>query len=87
MAKKNQLTKEVTFLRGYIFKTETEQAKLKESVVDSIRNEGIYLLNNDFDRQDEFKNASDFVIDFANNLVYLKSKDSELSKKYHKFSL
>lgn len=84
--KKNQLTKEVTFLRGYIFKTETEQAKLKESVVDSIRNEGIYLLNNDFDRQDEFKNASDFVIDFANNLVYLKSKDSELSKKYHKFS-
>jgi hypothetical protein len=84
--KKNKLSKEVTFLKGYVFNTETKQAKLKESIVDSIRAEGVYLLNNDFDRQDEFKNADDFVIDFANNLVYLKSKDSELSKKYHKFS-
>lgn len=84
--KKNQLSKEVNYLKGYIFNTETKQIKLKESIIDTIRSEGVYLLNNDLDRQDEFKNANDFIIDFSNNLVYLKSKDSELSKKYHKFS-
>jgi hypothetical protein len=86
IAKKNQLSKEVNFLNRYIFNTEKKQTKLKESIIDTIRNEGVYLLNNDLDRQDEFKNANDFIIDFSNNLVYLKSKDSELSKKYHKFS-
>lgn len=84
--KKIQLSKEVNYLKGYIFNTETKQTKLKDSIINAIRSEGVYLLNNDLDRQDEFKNANDFIIDFSNNLVYLKSKDSELSKKYHKFS-
>ncbi len=86
LERKDALSKEVNYLNGYIFNTEAKQTKLKELIFASIRNEGVYLLNNDFDRQDEFKNANDFFIDFSNNLVYLMSKDSELSKKYHKFS-
>ena len=83
---KEELRKEISYLKGYIFNTEKNQLKLKELIFETIRKEGVYLLNNDFDRQDEFKNANDFFIDFPNNLAYLKSKDSELSKKYHKFS-
>ena len=84
--KKNELENEVSFLYAYKTKTEAKQAKLKEQINNSIREEGVYLLNNDLDRQDEFKNASDFFIDFSNNLVYLQSKNSELAKVYHKFS-
>ncbi len=84
--KQIKLKKEVSFLKSYIFNTEKKQTELKELVFETIKEEGVYLLNNDFDRQDEFKNANDFYIDFSNNLVYLMSKDSELSKKYHKFS-
>ena len=86
LEKEIRLKKEIKYLKGYIFNTEAKQVQLKEEIFDSIRDEGVYLLNNDFDRQDEFKNADDFFIDFSNNLAYLKSKDSELSKKYHKFS-
>lgn len=86
LEKRSRLEREVKYLKGYIFNTEKRQTELKELVFETIKNEGIYLLNNDFDRQDEFKNADDFYIDFSNNLVYLMSKDTDLSKKYHKFS-
>lgn len=80
------LDKEIKFLNSYIFKTEKQQAILKESIKESIKEEGVYLLNHDFDRQDEFKNANDFIIDFSNNLVFLRSKNSKVQKDYQKFS-
>jgi hypothetical protein len=86
LKKKDDLTNETKFLYFYIKKTEESQKRLKEQINAAIREEGVYLLNNDLDRQDEFKNANDFYIDFSNNLVYLKSKDSETAKVYHKFS-
>lgn len=86
LKKKDDLTNETKFLYFYIKKTEESQKRLKEQINATIRQEGVYLLNNDLDRQDEFKNANDFYIDFSNNLVYLKSKDSETAKVYHKFS-
>ena len=65
-----------------------QQKEIKKTVLRKIQEEGVYLLNNDFDRQKEFKNASpkDLVIDFSNNLVYLKSADTEQNKMYQKFS-
>ena len=84
--RKEELKKEINYLYWYIKKTEGEQTKLKEVIKESIKKEGLYLLNNDLDRQDEFKNANDFIIDFSNNLVYLKSKNSETQKVYQKFS-
>ncbi|CAH0336810.1 hypothetical protein FVB9288_02532 [Flavobacterium sp. CECT 9288] len=77
--KKNQLEKEVNFLKTYIFRAEKAQVKLKEAINEKIREEGVYLLNNDLDRQDEFKNASDFFIDYSNNIAFLSNKFSKYS--------
>jgi len=77
--KKNQLEKEVNFLKAYVFRTEKAQEKLKEAINEKVREEGVYLLNNDLDRQDEFKNASDFFIDYSNNLAFLSNKFSKYS--------
>jgi hypothetical protein len=84
--KKHNLDKEIKNLKYYIYQTNNKQLALKETVLKAIKNEGIYLLSNDLTRQDEFKNADDFYIDFSNNLVYLTSEDTKLAKEYHKFS-
>ena len=77
--KKNELEKEKNYLNSYIFKTEKAQAKLKEIINEKVREEGVYLLNNDLHRQDEFKNASDFYIDYSNNIAFLSNKFSKYS--------
>jgi hypothetical protein len=79
LEKKNQLEKEVNFLVAYINSTEKRQAELKEKINNKIRAEGVYLLNNDLDRQDEFKHASDFFIDYSNNIAFLSNKFSKYS--------
>ncbi|MCZ2085748.1 MAG: AAA family ATPase [Flavobacteriales bacterium] len=65
-----------------------DQNKTKKEVIDKIQEEGVYLLNNDLKRQREFANADpeDFIIDFSNNLVYLRSPNTEKYKLYQKFS-
>ncbi|UMB60178.1 AAA family ATPase [Lutibacter sp. A80] len=79
LQKKNQLGKEVSYLKSYIFKTEKAQTLLKQTINEKIKEEGIYLLNNDLERQDEFKNANDFFIDYSNNIAFLTSKFSKYS--------
>lgn len=79
IGKRDNLIEEVSYLKAYIFRTETEQTKLKEAINTKVREEGVYLLNNDLDRQDEFKNASDFYIDYSNNLAFLSNKFSKYS--------
>ena len=74
---------------GYAIETiRRDQNKTKKEVVDKIQEEGVYLLNNDLERQREFKTADpeDFIVDFSNNLVYLRSPSSEKYKLYQKFS-
>nr|WP_321375738.1 AAA family ATPase [uncultured Bacteroides sp.] len=79
LEKEASLKKEITYLSSFIFKTEKSQAELKNSINDKIKEEGTYLLNNDLDRQDEFKNANDFFIDFSNNIAFLSNKYSKYS--------
>ncbi|AZB00154.1 hypothetical protein EG359_11195 [Chryseobacterium joostei] len=79
LLKRASLQNEINFLKKYIFQTEAKQEKLKEEITNIVREEGVYLLNNDLDRQDEFKNASDFFIDYSNNLVFLSNKYSKYS--------
>lgn len=86
LEKKVELESEISKLYAFKIFSENKQKKLKEDVLLQIKKEGIYLLSNDLKRQNEFKNANDFYIDFSNNLVYLTSKNSELAKEYHKFS-
>jgi hypothetical protein len=76
---KNELEEEVKFLKWFVWKTENDQAALKKKLNDKIETEGVYLLNNDLERQDEFKNANEFYIDYSNNIAFL-------SKKYSKYS-
>jgi len=77
--KREDLTKEINSLKKYKLWTEAKQVKLKKEINTKIREEGVYLLNNDLDRQDEFKNASDFFIDYSNNLAFLSNKFSKYS--------
>lgn len=51
----------------------------KEKINDYISENGLFLLNNDDVRQDEFVNASDFKIDYKQNQVYISNKRYKLS--------
>ncbi|HEY0669166.1 MAG TPA: AAA family ATPase [Sphingobacteriaceae bacterium] len=57
----------------------SEQEIKKESVKRTIEKEGLYLLNNDLKRQDDFIEAKQFNIDFRNNLAFIADKDAKYS--------
>jgi hypothetical protein len=79
LSNKGALEKEIGYLKGFIFMTEKEQKLLKTEINQKVKEEGVYLLNNDLDRQDDFKNANDFTIDYANNIAFLSNKFSKYS--------
>lgn len=82
------LDKNIASYKFKIFTIQETQKKIKKDTILSIQTEGVYLLNNDFDRQREFTNAEpkDLIIDVSNNLVYLKTDNTEKFKQYQKFS-
>ena len=77
--KEAALKNEILFLKSSILKAKKGQIELKKNISNKIKEEGVFLLNNDLDRQDEFKNANDFFIDFANNIAFLSNKYSKYS--------
>lgn len=77
--KEADLKTEINYLELFIKKAEVEQLNSKNSINETIRKEGVYLLNNDLERQDDFKNADEFYIDFPNNIAYLSNKYSKYS--------
>lgn len=77
--RKQELDREIGYLRHFINVTEKAQDKLKVQINHAIKEEGVYLLNHDLDRQDEFKNANDFFIDFSNNITFLSNRYSKYS--------
>ncbi|MCD9584032.1 hypothetical protein LVK03_02930 [Tenacibaculum maritimum] len=85
---RESLRKRIAVLDGFISTIKRKQLKTKKAVIGRIQKEGVFLLNNDLERQREFSVAKskDFIVDFSNNLVYLKSKDIETFKSYQKFS-
>lgn len=76
---KSELEGEIKSLKRYITSTEKRQKSLKVDINNQLTKEGIYLLNKDLDRQDEFKNANEFFIDFSNNIAFLSNKFSKYS--------
>ncbi|MDV4072207.1 hypothetical protein CMT45_10845 [Elizabethkingia anophelis] len=88
LEEKRLLTEKIESFKFRISLIQSVQRKLKKTVIHKIQTEGVYLLNNDFDRQREFTKAEpqDFIIDFLNNLVYLKTDNTEKFKQYQKFS-
>ncbi len=55
------------------------QSYIKKDVEKQIKEEALYLINNDLIRQDGFKDANEFYIDFSNNIAYLSSKYTKYS--------
>lgn len=77
--KRDELEREVKFLRGYIYNTEQEQIKLKEVVNLEIEKRALFLLNNDLERQEDFKEAKEFNIDYRNNIAFISDKNARYS--------
>lgn len=77
--KEDKLKQKIADLKDTIRIAESNKTKSKNKINSKIQEEGVYLLNNDLDRQDEFKNAKDFYIDFANNIAFLSNKYSKYS--------
>ncbi len=79
LKKQANLIKEKDSVEAFINMTERKQNSLKEAIDRQIKIEALYLLNNDLHRQDEFKNANDFHVDYSNNISFLTNKYSKYS--------
>lgn len=85
---KRFLEKKINNLKSIISDIIRRQEENKKKILRVIQEEGVFLLNNDLERQKEFTVAEprDLVISFSNNIVYLKTDNSERYKQYQKFS-
>lgn len=76
---RDRLRDEVDSLKNQIVRATIAQDQKKETIKDQIRKEAVNLLNRDLERQDEFKNAKDFHIDFSNNIAFLSNEYAKYS--------
>lgn len=79
LERRDGLVRDKDLLEKAIKKAESQQTTLKTRIETTIKKEALYLLNNDLHRQDEFKDADDFTIDFSNNIAFLSSKYAKYS--------
>ena len=63
------------YIKAEEVRIEREQGKINHYISEN----GLFLLNNDDVRQDEFVNASDFKIDYKQNQVYISNRRYKLS--------
>lgn len=74
-----ELKKQDDILMRYIKAAEDkiriERTKIERAITDN----GVYLLKNDRDRQAEFRNATDFKMNFKQNMAYLTDQHIKLS--------
>jgi hypothetical protein len=74
-----KLKTEEARLTKYIKAAEYHIEMSKRSIKHSISENGVYMLKNDRDRQTEFMNASDFEVDYKQNLAYISNQRIKLS--------
>ena len=74
-----QLKAEDAHLSQYIAEMDRMIENRRVLVERAIKYNGIYLLKHDQDRQEEFRNARDFKMDYAQNIVYLSDRQIKLS--------
>lgn len=79
VAKKGKLEEEQKSLDVAIDRMTKDQAQLKEATNTAIEKKGLYLLNNDLKRQDDFIEAKEFNIDYRNNLAFISDKEAKYS--------
>lgn len=76
---KTSLDQELDTLKYSIEEISAHQERLKKDTKKQIENEGIYLLNNDLKRQEDFYQAKEFHIDFRGNIAYISDKNAKYS--------
>lgn len=71
------------FSKPYLKRTIEDLIKSQERrmlrINQSIENKGLFLLNNDLRRQQDFAEAHDFNIDYRNNMAFISDKDAKYS--------
>ncbi|NQY08655.1 MAG: hypothetical protein HRT71_03970 [Flavobacteriales bacterium] len=77
--KKSELDSEFNSLESSIEYLRSEQEKQKRSTNEAIEKKGLYLLNNDLRRQQDFAEAKEFNVDYRNNLAFISDKDAKYS--------
>jgi len=77
--KRLMLEEELAVLDAKIKKMEEAQSKLKFEINGEIEKKGLYLLNNDLKRQQDFIGAKEFNIDYRNNLAFVSDKSARYS--------
>jgi hypothetical protein len=76
---RDDLKVKVETLNRYINAAEMHIKNEREKIERCISCNGVYLLKNDQDRQDEFRNATDFKLDYEQNMAYLTDRQIKLS--------
>lgn len=66
-------------LRQFILAVEHRIELAKRAIKHSISENGVYMLKNDQDRQTEFMEATDFEVDYKQNLAYISNQRIKLS--------
>jgi len=79
VSKKIGLDEELKSLSLSIDRMVADQLKIKEAINSAIEKEGLFLLNNDLKRQDDFIAAKEFNIDYRNNIAFISDKDAKYS--------
>ena len=79
IAQKNQLLSKAEELIRYIEEKDKKYKNQRIIIERAIKENGLYLLRNDQDRQAEFRDAKDFQVDFGQNITYLTDMHIKLS--------
>lgn len=77
--KQDGLENEIKILNYDISTLKHSQEKLKKIINDEIEKVGVYLLNNDLKRQNDFFQAKEFHIDYRNNIAFISDKEAKYS--------
>lgn len=74
-----ELKKQNDVLTRFIMAAENKIRIERTKIEHSITENGVFLLKNDQDRQAEFRNATDFTMNFKQNMAYLTDQHIKLS--------
>jgi len=79
LRQQSSLEQELDGLKFSIDKMTADQEKLKKDINQEIEKKGVYLLNNDLKRQNDFFEAKEFHIDYRNNIAFIADKEARYS--------
>lgn len=79
LEEQDKLKKRESELNRYIDSTENRIRLDRKTIDAAVSESGLYLLRNDEQRQTEFMQADDFVIDYSQNMAYISNQRIKLS--------